>query len=75
MSAAEHLSNEALPNKATPFSMFSLLFLTLSIFLRDTAITKRMEGQTDGRRDGCEIFPDAKARELCSSNQKNLAQT
>ena len=32
-------------------------------------------GTPDWNGDGHEIFSDAKARKLCSSNKKNLAQT
>jgi len=70
VSAADNLSNDALPNKKHSIFMLSVLFLILSkCFLFEDSTT------IDERTNGRKLFSDAKARKLFSSNKKNLAQT
>ena len=58
----QKLSYDALSKLATPFFVFSTLFLIVSIFLEQT-----LPPPLDGR----EIFPDTKVKKFYSSNREN----
>ena len=68
--AAENLSNDALPNKATPFFLFSVRCPIFDFVKRFSFWGHHHLHHRTGGRDGREIFSNAKARKLCSSNKK-----